>query len=244
MGGDVVAAVALGLAVVCWRAGPARRLRAPAEGWPRAVGARLLASRGRASGALAAAGSALLLVAGLGWWGIPLAVAVGAASYVVLGRLLSGEATRRREQIVADLPQACDLLAVCLDSGLPLRGAVEVIAGALDGPLGGLLGELAAKVRLGTDEAEAWAELAGTEPVLGVLGRELARALGSGMALSGTLRALGSDARRDAAAAAEVRARRVGVRSVLPLMICFLPAFLLLGVVPIIGGVAQHLLRP
>ena len=72
----------------------------------------------------------------------------------------------------------------------------------------------------------------------------MARALGSGMALSGTLRALGSGARGDAAAAAEERARRVGVRSVLPLMTCFLPAFLLLGVVPIIGGVAQHLLRP
>jgi len=38
-----------------------------------------------------------------------------------------------------------------------------------------------------------------------------------------------------------VRARRVGVRSVLPLMTCFLPSFLLLGVVPIIGGVVGHL---
>jgi pilus assembly protein TadC len=45
--------------------------------------------------------------------------------------------------------------------------------------------------------------------------------------------------RRHAAAAREarradqvIRARSVGVRSVLPLMICFIPSFLLLGVVP------------
>lgn len=242
MAWQLVAAVAMGLAVVSWRAGPAPRLR-PRGTWTQAMGTRLGASRQRVLGALTTAGSALLLVAGLGWWGVLVAAAIGAASYAALGRLLSGAVTRRREQIVAELPQACDLLAVCLESGLPLRGAVEVIADALGGPLGGLLGEVSAKVGLGVDEADAWAELAGVEPALAVLGREVARTLGSGVALSGTLRALGTDARRDAAAAAEVRARRVGVRSVLPLMVCFLPAFLLLGVVPIIGGVVQHLLR-
>ncbi len=241
---EVVAAVALGLAVVSWRAGPAARLRGAGSRAARARGQRLAVSRERLIGSAAAAGSALLLVAGLGWWGVPVAAAIGAASYVALGHLLSGEATRRRDRIVADLPQACDLLAVCLESGMPLRGAVEVIAESLGGPLGGLLEEVAAKVRLGVDEAEAWAELAGAEPALAVLGREVARTLGSGMGLSGTLRALGSDARSDAASAAEVRARRVGVRSVLPLMVCFLPAFMLLGVVPIIGGVAGHLLQP
>ncbi len=94
---------------------------------------------------------------------------------------------------------------------------------------------------LGADEAGAWAELADTEPALGALGREVARTVGSGVALAATLRALGADARRQAVAVAQVRARRVGVRSVLPLMTCFLPSFLLLGVVPIIGGVVGHL---
>lgn len=238
----MVAAVALALAVVSARASPAARLR---DRQSRRASSTLPGlSRPRLLSSVAAAVSALFLVAGLGWWGVPAAAAIGAVSYLTLGHLLSADATRRRDRIVADLPQACDLLAVCLDSGLPLRGAVEAVAEPLGGPLGNLLGELAAKVWLGVDEAQAWAELAGTEPSLGVLGREVARALDSGMALSGTLRALGSDARSDAAAAAEVRARRVGVRSVVPLMVCFLPAFMLLGVVPIIGGVAGQLLRP
>jgi pilus assembly protein TadC len=186
--------------------------------------------------------SALVLVAGVGWWGVPLAVVVATVSYVLLGRLSSAAQTRRRLELVAQLPQACDLLSVCLDAGLPLRRATTVIAEALDGPLGALLAELSAKVQLGADEGRAWAHLGEGEPALAGLGAEVARAVDSGVTLSHTLRELGGDARRAAAAAAEVRARRVGVRSVLPLMVCFLPAFLLLGVVPIIGGVAQHLL--
>jgi pilus assembly protein TadC len=162
-------------------------------------------------------------------------------SYAVLPRLGAGAARRRSELVVAALPQACDLLAVCLESGLPLRGAVEVLSGALGGPLGDVLAEVSATVALGTDEAQAWAEVGVAEPALGPLGREVSRTVGSGVALSQTLRALGLEARRSAAAATEVKARRVGVRSVLPLMICFLPAFLLLGVVPIIGGVVSRL---
>ena len=40
------------------------------------------------------------------------------------------------------------------------------------------------------------------------------------------------EARAERTAAVEIAARQVGVRSVLPLMLCFIPAFLLLGIVP------------
>jgi pilus assembly protein TadC len=239
---SVLSAVAVGLAILSWRGAPgARLLTTPPQGrsalrkaWHR--------RRQRLLGAAATAGSALLLVAGLGWWGVPVAAAVGAGSYAVLGRLVSAEVERRREQVVAQLPQACDLLAVALEAGLPLRRAAEVVAEAVGGALGGLLAELAAKVRLGVDEAQAWTELGVAQPALSGMGREVARTIGSGVALSRSLRTLGAEFRKDAAAAAQVRARKVGVRSVLPLMVCFLPAFLLLGVVPIIGGVVRHLL--
>lgn len=185
--------------------------------------------------------SALPLAIGLGWWALPIALVVGVVSQVMLGRLLAASVTHRRDLLVAALPQACDLLAVCLESGLPLRVATAEVARVLSEPLGGVLAEVSATVALGADEAEAWAHLALAEPGLAALGREVARAVGSGVALAATLRALGVDARRQAVAAAQVRARRVGVRSVLPLMTCFLPSFLLLGVVPIIGGVVGHL---
>ena len=233
---SAVAAMAVGLAILCWRASPAGRLRA-ATGVRRS--ARPRDRRLRLSALIAV--SALALAVGLGWWALPAAAVVGAVSWLMLGRLEAGSVVRRREQLVAQLPQACDLLAVCLEAGQPLRLAAAEVARVLDAPLGPALARVSTTVSLGAEEASAWAELADAEPALATLGREVARTVGSGIALAATLRALGADARRQASALAQVRARRVGVRSVLPLMTCFLPSFLLLGVVPIIGGVVGRL---
>ncbi len=240
---QLVAALAAGLAVAAWRSPGAGRLHPLAEeGRARA---RFAAgpSRTRLLSALAIGACGLVLCLGLGWPGVAAAAALGVASQFVLGRLSSAAGERRRAELVAGLPQACDLIRVCLAAGLPLRAAVEVLAGVLPGTLGGLLAELATKVRLGADEAAAWSELGGVEPALAELGRELGRTVRSGESPNLTLAALAATARADALAAAEVAARRVGVRSVLPLMVCFLPSFLLLGVVPVVGGVAQHLFR-
>lgn len=233
----LVAAVAVGLAILTLRSSAAPRLglrtgsaRPPDPG-----------NRQRVGQSAAVAAGALPLAIGLGWWAVPAAVALAVASYVVLGQLRAGGAIRHQARLTADLPQVCDLLAVCLESGLPLRVAAAELAAVLDGPLGVALGEVSATVRLGADEARSWAELAEAEPALAGLGREVARTVGSGVALAPTLRSLGREARRQDLAGAQVRARRVGVRSVLPLMTCFLPSFLLLGVVPIIGGVVGHL---
>jgi len=44
-------------------------------------------------------------------------------------------------------------------------------------------------------------------------------------------------------AALEARARAAGVRSVAPLALCFLPAYLLVGVVPVVAGFAGDLFQ-
>ncbi|MCU1692975.1 MAG: hypothetical protein JWM64_2066, partial [Frankiales bacterium] len=53
---------------------------------------------------------------------------------------------------------------------------------------------------------------------------------------------LAAEARASATARAEQRARRAGVLAVAPLGLCFLPAFVLLGVVPVVVGLAGPLL--
>jgi hypothetical protein len=54
------------------------------------------------------------------------------------------------------------------------------------------------------------------------------------------LRALADDERDQARWAAEAAAQRAGVRAVGPLVACFLPAFVLVGVVPLVVGVAEQ----
>ncbi len=147
----------------------------------------------------------------------------------------AGRASRDR-----GIPEALDLLAACLEAGLPLSAGVAIVGEATPGPTGEALGRVAARFRLGHLGAQAW-EAADGHPGWAEVGREMARAERSGISLAPTLRDLAEDARREAADRALAGARRVGVRSVVPLMVCFLPAFVLVGVVPIIAGLLAGL---
>ena len=173
----------------------------------------------------------------------------GAVAGVVLGlllrRFLAGLEPRaarvRRERVVADLPLAVDLLVVCLRAGRPVGGALGAVADAVGGPLGADLARWSARLELGGDPRAVWDEAA-AEPVLGVLGRALVRASDTGAAPADGLTHLVDDLQRDRVSAAEEAARRVAVRSAGPLGLCFLPAFVLVGVAPTIIGAFSTML--
>lgn len=148
---------------------------------------------------------------------------------------------QRGEALRASVPVVCDLLAVCLDAGRPPRTALRVVVEVVDGPAAEALAGVLARIDLGVDEAEAWGALARVSGYREVA-RDLSRSVRSGLGLAGLLRQHAADARATRAARALVRARGAGVRSVVPLMVCFLPAFVLLGVVPLFGSLVLRLL--
>ncbi|MBB1501775.1 type II secretion system F family protein [Propioniciclava sp. MC1683] len=150
-------------------------------------------------------------------------------------------AVDRDRALRASVPQVCDLLAVCLDAGRPTRTALRVVASVLTGPVADELRGVLQRIELGLDEAEAWASLSSVAGYREV-GRDLARSVRSGLGLAGLLRQHAADARREAAAEDLVRARAAGVKSVVPLMVCFLPAFIALGVVPLFGSLVTAFL--
>ena len=72
--------------------------------------------------------------------------------------------------------------------------------------------------------------------------RALARACDGGAPVATAVSRLAAEVRAEGRSAAEQAARRVGVLAVAPLGLCFLPAFVLLGVVPVVLGLAGPLL--
>ncbi|WP_285915547.1 type II secretion system F family protein [Actinomadura opuntiae] len=179
-----------------------------------------------------------------GWpVGAVIGVAVAVAVWYSFGRLGSADRRRRRARLIADLPVAVDLLAACLRGGAPWHDAVEAVADAVGGPLGDELRGVAVQIRLGADPVEAWLALT-AEPSLAPLARTAVRAVSSGAALAPSLGRLARDQRRVARTAAAERARAAGIRALAPLGLCFLPAFVLLGVVPAIAGIASTILLP
>lgn len=185
--------------------------------------------------------------------GIVLILAVGGVTGVLLGavgavladQLLSrsaGGGTRdeRRRREVA-LPGAIDLLRVCLDAGLPPGTALALVTPGVALPLRRDLAAVCALHELGADAPSAWADWR-ADPVLGPVARTMIRSAHSGSALSTALGAISAQCRADQDSRAESAARRAGVFVLAPLGLCFLPAFVCLGVVPTVLGIASTVL--
>jgi Flp pilus assembly protein TadB len=167
------------------------------------------------------------------WWAVPIGVAVGFGVDRFLRRRPPADVRAAQRRAVADLPLGADLLAAALRAGAPVDRAAAAVADALDGPLGERLERTARSLRLGAGPPEAWAHLAGV-PGADRLIAAAVRSSASGGALAGALTRLADDLRADRSVAAEAAARRAGVLIVLPLGLCFLPAFLLAGLVPVV----------
>ena len=143
--------------------------------------------------------------------------------------------------LAAELPAALSFLAVCLDAGQPMVAAVDSVARVSPPATRRLLQEVAAQLALGRAGPEAWDGLRG-HPVWGRVAADVARSERSGTSLTGVLRMHADDGRQESRDAAVKSARTVGVRSVIPLMVCFLTAFFLIGVVPIVAGLLTSFL--
>lgn len=187
----------------------------------------------RAATTGAVALGAVFLVGGMA--GVVAGLLAGAACWYATGRLEPPGVRRRRELLAAAVPHVVDLMAACLTAGMSPSAAVEQIREAVASPAREELSELAARLRLGVDPATVWSELA-RHPQLGGLGRSVVRAIESGASVSEAMQRLADDLRQRTRADVESRARAVGVKAAVPLGICLLPAFILVGVVPLVAG--------
>ncbi|HET6651193.1 MAG TPA: type II secretion system F family protein [Nocardioides sp.] len=193
---------------------------------------------------LAGAGAMLavtLFIGGPVGLGMGAVAAVG--SHLAVRRMEPPAARRRREALVAGLPHVVDLLAACLAAGQSPGTAIDEVAAVVTGPLRDELAAVSARLRLGVDPVTVWRELS-RHPELGVWGRCMLRAADSGASVADAMARLAEDLRLSARAAVEARARAVGVRAALPLGACLLPAFVLLGVVPLVAGSLSVLSLP
>lgn len=162
------------------------------------------------------------------WLGAPVVVAAGV---LVLGWLEPRSARRRRQQLIMEAPQALELMAACLGAGLPAQAACRAVVQCFDGPIADDLGQVMSLLELGVRNVAAWRSIH-DHPQLGLAAADLARSAESGTSMIDGLRQHAAVAREARRGALQVRARAVGVRSVAPMMGCFIPSFMLLGVVP------------
>ncbi|MFF6786912.1 type II secretion system F family protein [Streptomyces sp. NPDC012510] len=207
---------------------------------------RHLVSRGAVRRGLPVAGAVCAgwaLVGGLP--GLMLGLVAGAGAWYWLRRARRAVGDPETAYAAADaarqLPLAADLLAACITAGASPVVAAQAVGEALGGPVGERLAKGAAEARLGGEPAEAWRALAAL-PGAGALARLLQRADESGVPAADPVARLAAEARAEWGRSATERARRAAVLVTAPVGLCFLPAFIAVGVLPVVIGLADGLL--
>lgn len=134
-----------------------------------------------------------------------------------------------------DAASDLELFAACLEAGLSTRSAVLAVAEASP-----RWSEAAALIGVGVPMGTAWSALA-SQPYLEELVRLTQLSGESGAAMATGCHRLVAQLRAEASAQATARAERAGVFIAAPLAVCFLPAFLVLGLIPVLISLGQQL---
>jgi Flp pilus assembly protein TadB len=184
---------------------------------------------------------------------------VGALLLQLAGMAWAARIARPRpDRLQAEFAVAAELMAASLRAGSAVSTAVLATGDVLQGPLSACLGQIGRELAAGVAADQAWQRLYAIEPVQGVLARLLLgshrfgaaqrvvnsarRSAESGAAMAGALARCADDVRADLAHDREAQVQRASVLLVLPLGLCFLPAFLLAGMVPALFAVLGEIL--
>ncbi|MDC4232356.1 type II secretion system F family protein [Actinomyces sp. B33] len=161
----------------------------------------------------------------------------GACGLVGVASLLGGHAVSRRmlARIRAssehvDSAIICDLGVAGIESGASIPRTVEALGTAIGDPE---VSRIGVELRYGVGWARAWDE---APEVVGALADALQPAWEDGASPVPLLRRAASQIRGRRAADARASAEELGVRMVVPLGILLLPAFLALGLAPIVAS--------
>ena len=167
-------------------------------------------------------------------------LATTAVAWCWIGRSEPASVRRSREAAERDLPGVVHLLAAALETGCDVGASLQLICHAFPGPATRLLDTVPARLGLGVPAETAWRAVLDS-PELAPLGRAMLRAGRSGASVSDEVARLADELDHRARSRMEDRARTVGVKAAVPLGLCLLPSFLLIGVVPLVVGLVRSL---
>jgi tight adherence protein C len=172
---------------------------------------------------------------------LPAGVAAGAVAWGVPSVRVRRRTDSRDAAVRAVLPDVVDLFRLAVGAGLSVHQCVEVVAPRAPDPVGVVLHEVRRQVALGVRLGDALAELDDLGDAARPLTSALVGAARYGSPLTLALDRVVVDARLLRRRRAEERARRLPVQLLFPLVMCVLPAFGLLAVVPLLAGALPSL---
>jgi tight adherence protein C len=161
--------------------------------------------------------------------GILLAPVLGGTGFLLPGLGLGFAIRSRRERIRAELPDALDILAVSVEAGLGLDGAVAKLTENMEGALVEEFALTLGEMRIGESRHDALKKLAERvpSPEVAAFVRSVIQADQLGISLGRILRVQAADSRLRRQAAAEERAMKAPIKMLFPTALFIFPAMFL-----------------
>jgi len=176
-----------------------------------------------------------------------LLVMAAGLGYMGPGEALNFLVKRRRKQIARALPNALDLLVVCVESGLGLDQAIVQVSRELQKGYKELSSEFAItnlEMRHGKRRAEALRNLGERTGLddMKKLVSTLIQADRFGTSIAQTLRSHAEFMRLLARQRAEEKAAKIGIKLVFPIFFCILPSLFVVTVGPVVVRIFTQLI--
>ena len=158
-------------------------------------------------------------------------------------RLLWSKVLPQASPVVDPLVIAGDieLFVACVRAGLSVQQATSAVSIVADEPTATYWIQVNSLLALGVEPERAWVHMSQL-PGLQELARLVVMSEHSGAAIASGCQRLVDTLRADATSNAIAKAERAGVFISLPLAMCFLPAFIVLGLVPVVISLGAQLL--
>jgi tight adherence protein C len=189
---------------------------------------------------------ALIPIALLGTRGWMAALVAGGVGYLIPDLVLTRATRRHQKEIQNGLPDAIDLIVVCVEAGSSLDQAIVRASEELELAMPALAGELRTvtnEIRAGKPRLEAFQGLAKRTQIDDVraLVAMLTQTDRFGTSIAQALRSHAATSRTKRRQRAEERAAKVGVKMVFPLALCLVPALYVVCLGPVVVKIIRAL---
>jgi tight adherence protein C len=196
--------------------------------------------------ALMAALATLYLVSvrrGLSLSAVLLPVLASVLGFLLPDFWLGSRVRQRQRQLRRSLPDALDMLTICVDAGAGLDSGMLKISQRWRGAMGAEFAQVVAEIRIGMTRREALQNLAWRTGVTEIRGfvAVLVQAEQFGMSIAGVLHTQSEQLRIRRWQRAEEEARKVPIKLLFPLVFMIFPALLAVAIGPAIPIVTRTL---
>lgn len=174
------------------------------------------------------------LVGGFGLRGLFFAAVGGAAGFWLPDLLVYNKGLHRQQEIRRSLPDALDMLTVCVEAGLGFDAAMQQVAKNTNGPVSGEFSRVLQEIQIGKTRVVAFQDLAERTNVeeLRTFVAAIVQADRLGIPIANVLREQSKEMRLIRRQRAEEKAQKVPVKILFPLIFCIFPALFVVIIGP------------